>query len=66
MHQLRSRGEFMGGLPARPSTRRPRLFYLIDGLMRLAEGSSPRERGIALALETRVLRRPDGAIEGTK
>jgi len=28
MHQLRSRGEFMGRLPARPSTRRPRLFCL--------------------------------------
>ena len=27
MHQLRSRGEFMGRPPARPSTRRPRLFY---------------------------------------
>jgi len=28
MHQLRSRGEFAGGPPARPSTRRPYLFYL--------------------------------------
>ena len=28
MRRLRGRGEFMGGLPARPSTRRARLFYL--------------------------------------
>src|SRR5512136_1718189 len=28
MHRLRNRGEFMGWSPARPSTRRPRLFSL--------------------------------------
>jgi hypothetical protein len=56
----------MGRLQTRPSTRKPRLFYLRDGLRRFAEGSSPTERGIAFALGTRVLRRPDGAIEGTK
>ena len=27
MHRLKSRGELMGGPPARPSTRKPRLFY---------------------------------------